>query len=288
MLEMTGGADRFSGFSRGRAILRWICQGFTICLILLLPNQTTVDGQTPSKSLFTPKFTLRKSGLELERRTQAGTFFDVVGHKSAVLGYEHRALESWVYPMKLLDDFELSFRIEGYPLEFRAADLAVRINARPEATTFTYSHAAFTVQQIIFAPVDEPGIIMLLDVKSTLPMSVTVSFRPKLKLAWPAGLMTGNLEWDKKEHVYYITEESKRFVGLIGSPAGQDVSVMPYQEEPRDVPARFVINASPEDLKTSFIPIVIVGGVEGREKAKATYDRLLNSIPALYEKNVAY
>jgi len=247
-----------------------------------------VDGQTPSKSLFTPKFTLRKSGLELERRTQAGTFFDVVGHKSAVLGYEHRALESWVYPMKLLDDFELSFRIEGYPLEFRAADLAVNINARPEATTFTYSHAAFTVRQIIFAPVDEPGIIMLLDVKSTLPMNVTVSFRPKLKLAWPAGLMTGNLEWDKKEHVYYITEESKRFVGVVGSPAGQDISVMPYQEEPRDVPARFVINVSPEELKTSFIPIVIAGGVEGREKVKAIYDRLLNSIPALYEKNVAY
>ena len=197
-----------------------IYQGLTIGLILLLQTHCMSGAQAQTKRGFTPKFTLRKSGLELERRTQAGTFFDVVGHKSAVFGYEHRALESWVYPLKLLDDFELSFRIEGYPLEFRAADLAVQINARPEATTFTYSHAAFTVRQIIFAPVDEPGIIMLLDVKSTLPMSVTVSFRPRLKLAWPAGLMTGNLEWNKKEHVYYITEESKRFVGVIGSPAG--------------------------------------------------------------------
>jgi glycogen debranching enzyme len=226
--------------------------------------------------------------LELERRTQAGTFFDVVGHKSGVFGYEHRALESWVYPMKLLDDFQLSFRIAGYPLEFRAVDHAVQINARPEATTFTYSHAAFTVNQTIFAPVDEPGIIMLLDIKTSLPISVTVSFRPKLKLAWPAGLMTGNLEWDKKEHVYYITEESKRFVGMIGSPGGQDVSVMPYQEEPRDVPVNFIITPSAEDLKTSLIPIVITGGVEGRKKAKASYDRLLHSVQALYEKNVAY
>ncbi|MBA3567912.1 MAG: amylo-alpha-1,6-glucosidase [Pyrinomonadaceae bacterium] len=267
---------------------RWIYQGFTICLILFLQSQFAPPAHAQAKTVFTPKFTLRKSGLELERGTHAGAFFDVVGHKSAVLGYEHRALESWVYPMKLLDDFQLSFRIEGYPLEFRAADLTVLINARPEATTFTYSHAAFTVQQTIFAPVDEPGIIMLLDIKSTLPMSVTVSFRPKLKLAWPAGLMTGNLEWDKKEHLYYITEESKRFVGMIGSPAGHDVSVMPYQEEPRDVPAHFVIAPSPEDLRTSFIPIVIAGGVEGREKAKAIYDRLLHSVPALYEKNVAY
>jgi len=256
--------------------------------MILLLHQTALQAQTPTKPAFIPKFFLRKSGLELKRRTQAGTFFNVVGRKSAVLGYEHRALESWVYPLKLLDDFELAFRIEGYPLEFRAADLAVKINARPEATTFTYSHAAFTVQQTIFSPVDEPGIIMLLDVKSVLPMSLAVSFRPRLKLAWPAGLMTGNLEWEKKEQVYYITEESKRFVGVIGSLAGQDVSVMPYQEEPRDVPARFIINPSAEDLKSNFIPIVIVGGVEGKEKTKAIYDRLLKSVPALYEKNVAY
>ncbi|MGI8734292.1 MAG: amylo-alpha-1,6-glucosidase [Pyrinomonadaceae bacterium] len=266
----------------------WIYQGFTVCLILIFQSQFAQRAQAQPKNPFTPKFIFRKSGLELERRTQAGTFFDVVGHRSAVLGYEHRGLESWVYPMKLLDDFELSFRIEGYPLEFRASELAVLIRARPEATTFTYSHAAFTVQQTIFAPVDEPGIVMLLEVKTTLPMSVKVSFRPKLKLAWPAGLMTGNLEWDKKEHVYYITEESKRFVGMIGSPAGQDMSVMPYQEEPRDVPAHFVINPSLEDLRSGFIPIVIVGSVEGRDKAKVIYDRLLGSIQTLYEKNVAY
>ena len=266
----------------------WIYQGFVVCLILILHTCFGQRAQAQPPNAFTPKFTFRKSGLELERRTQAGTFFDVVGRRSAVLGYEHRGLESWVYPMKLLDDFQLSFRIEGYPLEFRAADLAVLIKARPEATTFTYSHAAFTVEQTIFAPVDEPGVVMLLEVKTTLPMSVNVSFRPKLKLAWPAGLMTGNLEWDKKEHVYYITEESKRFVGMIGSPAGQDVSVMPYQEEPRDVPAHFIIKPSLEDLRSSFIPIVIVGSVEGREPAKAIYDRLLGSIPALYEKNVAY
>ncbi|CAN5683691.1 hypothetical protein BH20ACI3_BH20ACI3_41010 [soil metagenome] len=267
---------------------RWIYQVLTIYPILFLLSQFAPPAHAQPKIAFTPKFTLRKSGLELERRTQAGTFFDVVGRKSAVLGYEHRGLESWVYPMKLLDDFQLSFRIEGYPLEFRAADLAVLINARPEATTFTYTHAAFTIHQTIFAPVDEAGIIMLLDIKSTLPIGVMVSFRPKLKLAWPAGLMTGNLEWDKKEHLYYITEESKRFVGMIGSPSGQDISVMPYQEEPKDVPAHFVITPSPEDLKTSFIPIVIAGGVDGREKAKAVYDRLLHSAPALYEKNVTY
>ena len=258
------------------------------CLILVCASLAAASAQTsPDQTLLT-KFELKKSGLELERRTQAGSFFDVIGHKSAVLGYENRSLEAWVYPLKILDDFELSFRIEGYPLEFRGSDIAVQINARPEATIFTYSHAAFTVRQIIYAPVDEPGIIMLLDVKTVLPMTVTASFRPRLKLAWPAGLMTGNLDWDEKQHAYYITEESKRFVGMIGSPAARDISVMPYQEEPRDVPVRLSIEPAADALKSHFIPIVIAGSVEGRSKAKEAYDRLLTSAQELYEKNVSY
>ncbi|HUS10382.1 MAG TPA: GH116 family glycosyl hydrolase [Pyrinomonadaceae bacterium] len=257
------------------------------CSILVFAN-FAVSAQTSSNQNLLTKFELKKSGLELERRTQAGSFFDVIGHKAAVLGYENRSLEAWVYPLKILDDFELSFTIEGYPLEFRGADIAVQINARPEATTFTYSHAAFTVRQIIYAPVDEPGIIMLLDVKTVLPMNVTASFRPRLKLAWPAGLMTGNLEWDEKQHAYYITEESKRFVGMIGSPAAREISVMPYQEEPRDVPVRLAIEPAAEALKSHFIPIVITGSVEGRDKATENYSRLLTSAESLYANNVSY
>jgi glycogen debranching enzyme len=262
--------------------------GFTLCFLFFSTNLFSSAAQAQMKPNWTPKFSLRKSGLELERRTQAGSFFDVIGHKSAIFGYEHRPLEAWVYPLKLLDEFELSFRIKDYPLEFRASEIAVRIDVRPEATIFTYSHAAFTVRQIIYAPVDEPGLIMLLDVKSVLPMTVAASFKPRLKLFWPAGLMTSNIEWDEKQHVYYLTEESKRFVGMIGSPSAHDVSIMPYQEEPRDVPSRFEIETSPDDLKTSYIPIVIAGSVEGRQKAKDAYDHLLASAQSLYEKNVAY
>src|SRR5258708_20266371 len=119
----------------------------------------------------------------------------------------------------------------------------------------------------MYAPVDDTGTIMPLDVKTVLPMTVTASFRPRLKLAWPAGLMTGNLEWDEKQHAYYITEESKRFVGLIGSPAARDTSIMPYQEEPRDVPVRLDIEPAAALLKSHFIPIVIPRTVQAPYKA---------------------
>ena len=235
-----------------------------------------------------PRFDFPKSGLELTRHTESGKFFDVVGRRSAVFGYENRALEAWVYPLKLVDDFKLSFQLAGYPLEIEGAQIATGISVRPESTTFTYSHAGFTVRQTIFAPMDEPGLVMLLDVQSVLPLTVIGSFRPRLKLMWPAGLMTNNVGWDEKEQVYSLTEESKRFAAVIGTPGARDVSLMPYQEEPRDVPVRFVVDVGPDAARTHLLPIVIAGSVEGRDKAKETYDRLLGSARALYESNVAY
>ena len=68
-----------------------------------------------------PRFDLPRSGLELERPTRPGAFFDVVGRRSAVFGYENRPFEAWAYPLKLVDDFKLAFRLEGYPLEFDGA-----------------------------------------------------------------------------------------------------------------------------------------------------------------------
>jgi glycogen debranching enzyme len=262
-----------------------------LCLILIqLPAapraaQTSEPVQTPT---LTPRFPFETSGLALKRRTRPGAFLDVLGRRAAVFGYEHGRLEAWAYPLQILDDLELSFRLEGYPLELRGADTSSTIEVRPEATVVTYSHAAFTVRQIIFAPLDEPGVVMLFDVDSALPLSITVSFRPRLKLMWPAGLMTGSLSWDERARAYFIGEETHRFVGVVGSPAARDVSVMPFQEEPRDVPAQFRLEVPQSELKTSFVPVVIAGSGRGREDARAVYTRLLNSARGLYEKNVEH
>jgi glycogen debranching enzyme len=259
----------------------------TLCLLVLCAADCAAHARQAVPTLV-PKFPLPQSGPRLERRTRPGAFLDVLGRRSAVFGYEHRQLEAWTYPLQILDQFELSFRLEGYPLELRGADVAASIDVRPEATTITYSHAAFTVRQIIFAPLDEPGIVMLLDVDSALPLSVVVRFRPRLKLMWPAGSATGSLSWDEKQRAYFISEETGRFAGVVGSPAARDVSVMPYQEEPRDVPAQFQLDVAAAESKSGFVPIIIAGSVKGREDARATYARLLANARGLYEKNVAH
>jgi glycogen debranching enzyme len=235
-----------------------------------------------------PRFEPPRSGLELERPARAGRFFVVAGRRSAVFGYENRPLEAWAYPLKLVDDLRLSFRLHGYPLEIEALDALASVAVRPEATIFTYSHAAFTVREIVFTPVDEPGVVILLDVDAALPMTVTASFRPRLRPMWPAGLMTPSVEWDEKKQVYFLTEESKRFAAVVGTPGGTDLSVMPYQEEPKDVPLRLSVEVARSAMRQRFVPIVLAGSVNGRDEAKATYDRLLGSARALYEANVAH
>jgi glycogen debranching enzyme len=240
------------------------------------------DGSSSSASV--ARFPLRDAGLRLERRAHAGAFFDVVGRRSALFGYENRGMEAWVYPIKILDDFTLSFRLEGYPLDIDGRDIVATIAVRPEATTLTYAHAAFTVRQIMVAPLDEAGVLVLLDVNSVLPMTITASFRPRLRLMWPATSMTANTGWDPTERIYYVTEESARYAAVIGCPLGREDSIMPYQEEPRETPVRLVITVPPDVAKTDFIPIAIAGSTEGKAAAKAAYDRLLGSPQMLYEQ----
>ena len=257
----------------------------TIGLLSLI--SASIEQQT-DVPLHVKNVPLASSGLSLERRTHPGAFFDVAGRRAALFGYEHRGFEAWIYPLKILEDFRLSFSLEGYPLAVPAEDLLASIDARPEATILTYSHAAFRVRQILFVPFDQPAIVMLLDVQTTLPMRLTASFRPRLRLMWPAGLMTPFVSWNEKSGVYTIGEESRRFAGVIGSPGARDLSLMPYQEEPRDVPVSFALDVAVAQADSSFIPIVIAGSVKGAEDASASYEKALGAATDAYATTVAH
>jgi glycogen debranching enzyme len=250
-------------------------------------SATTV-ATLPAQATGIARFELPSSGLTLDRATRNGAFLDVVGRRSALFGYEHQGLEAWVYPMKLVDDLQLSFTLEGYPLDIPANQILKHITARPEATILTFSHAAFTARAIFFAPVDEPALVVLIDVDSTLPIRISALFRPRLRLMWPAGLQTGNIGWNPAHHVYQLTEETGKFAGVIGSPAAREGSLMPYQEEPRDVPLRFEIDPGSVDLKHAFLPVVIAGSTTGLADAQSSYDRVLASISQLLQKNVSH
>ena len=156
---------------------------------------TSLVSATKTLQSLVRKFSLTKSGLELERRTQHGAFLDVLGRRSALYGYEHRTLEAWVYPLQLLDQFELSFRLEGYPLEFRGSDTATLINVRPEATTITYSQLPLRSPKFSRRSVN-PDRNALDVTRASAGRYCLVSAR--LKLMWPADLWSTSLDENEK------------------------------------------------------------------------------------------
>ncbi len=254
--------------------------------LLVIGSATAASAQTTDGLV--PRFAFPESGPLLERTTTTGSFFDVVGRRAAVFGYENRPLEAWVYPLKILEDARLTFALENYPVPSDGLQIMRRIEVRPEATTLVYTHPAFTVRQTILAPIDEPGIVMLLDVDALRPLTVSMAFRPDLGLMWPAGLMTGFVGFDAEKGRYFTGEETQRFVGTVGSPIAVDVSVQPYQEEPQDVPTRFEMTVTPEVARDYLVPIVITGSTTGRADAEATYDRLLATVAQQFETTAAH
>lgn len=248
----------------------------------------SVLAKAQSSSPIIPRFDLPESGPVLERTTNAGSFFEAVGRKAAVFGYENKPFEAWVYPLKIYEDAELHFSIDDYPVPIAGTEIMRRIEVRPEATTLVYTHPAFTVRHIIYAPVGEMGIIQLLDVETFRPLNIEMSLRPDLSLMWPAGLMTGFVGFDYDHGRYFTGEETQQYYGLVGSPAAVDKSVQPYQEEPKDVPARFQIRLTPKQAAQGFVPIITSGSVSGRADAEATYDRLLANAERFYKETVEH
>ena len=220
-----------------------------------------------------PRFPLPAGPLKLQRATHGGVFFDVAGPRSAFFGLENGPMEGWIYPLKVFQDFELSFRLEGYPVDILGRDIQRGIELHPEYTMLTYSHSAFTVRQILLCPRSQPALVSLLDVDSSLPMTVTAMVRPRLRLMWPGALSTQYVAWDEKNHYYRFSEESGQASAVFGSPGGRDLSTMPYQEEPKDTLLRMEV-ASPTD---GFLPLVAA-------RTPEAYQATLKQLPGLTQE----
>src|SRR5580658_11065958 len=82
--------------------------------------------------------------------------FTVAGERGVVLGQQDGTFEAWVLPVKLLSHMTMEAQMEGYSVPIDVNEQAAEVEVRPDRTTITYSHVAFTVRQIMFSP-DEAG-----------------------------------------------------------------------------------------------------------------------------------
>ena len=228
-----------------------------------------------------PRFARAASPIALSGVARPERYMEASGRKAALLGREDGSFEAWVYPLKVLHDFRLSFGVPQYADPIPGASLASSVDIRPEASTVRYSHAAFTVDATWLVPLNEQGAIVLLDVRTSEPLTLVVKFRVDLKPMWPAALGGQYSYWDNALKAYVAGEGSGKNAALIGSPFGVDPPEQPAHNLP-DAPTQFTITITPETAAKGLVPIVIAASPEGLDAAKATYQKLLASAAPLY------
>ncbi len=233
------------------------------------------------------RFPVSPSPIGLIGDARPHQYLGVIGRRAAWLGEETGAAELWVHPFKLADDFELAFRIPDYLEPIRGADVARTVEIRPELTTITYSHATFTVREHILAPLDEPGLLVLLEVQAIRPLEVIASFRMVFQYAWPGAFGGQYTYWDDDLKAFVLSESRRQNNAVIGSPWASTASSHPAHALP-DAPNTFVIPVDTARAAREFVPIAIVGGTMPRDSTLALYRRLITGGERLYRERRAY
>jgi hypothetical protein len=239
------------------------------------------------QDLRVPRFAVLPSPIELTGDVRPQQFLGVEGRKAAWLGLETGEAELWVHPLKLATDFALAFKIPDYTDPISGADVARTVTVRPALTTITYSHATFTVREHILAPLDEPGILVLLDVETFRPLQIIGSFRPVLQYAWPGGFGGQYTFWSEDDHAFVLSESLRQRNAFIGSPWITEASSNPAHALP-DAPSVFVIPVDSARAARELIPIAIAAGIGPRDSVRAVYRRLITEAESLYGARRAY
>ncbi|MGQ0703072.1 MAG: hypothetical protein ACT4PM_08080, partial [Gemmatimonadales bacterium] len=236
-----------------------------------------------------PFFSLGESPLALRGEVRPGLFVSAVGRRAIAMGTEDGRFELWSWPIKWLHDFEIFFRIPKYVEPIPGHTIARTMVQRPEGLTIEYAYEQFTVRQHVFVPLDQPAVIMLLEVDAVRPLDVVARWTPDIHFAWPAGLGGQYLIWEQNAQAFLFSEGKQQINAFLGSPAVTQAS---------DVPAHMLAAERPQlvlaiggegerysppnlgeppgrgiNLRVAYVPIVLAGGDMPRDSALALYRR---------------
>ncbi len=239
--------------------------------LVLLPASLTA--QAPDRGV--PRFPVPASPLALEGPARAGHYVADLGRRAAVFGDETGRLEVWTWPLKLVRDLHLAFRIPDYDEPLDAARVARRVVVRPESFTIVYSHATFTVRQHVLVPLHEPGALILLDVETVRPLDVHVRMHADFDLAWPGAFGGEYITWWADRKAFLLSRGGLRdHNGLVGSPFAVAGTSHPAHDAPT-VPSQLTLRFDPDRAVDELIPVVIAGAAAPRDSVLAAYDRIL-------------
>ena len=222
--------------------------------------------------------------LRLTRALRPWEFLSATGQRAAFLGHEDGKMEAWVYPLKLLRDLHLIFHEKGRDLPAEA--LARSIEVKPESASIVYAGDTFQVRETFFTPIAENGGVILLDVDTEQPLDIEVEFIRDFQLEWPAAFGGTYLESQPDGHGFLFGEETRRFVGLVGSPAAGNLRAEYQNNYSTAVASSFLLDTITKGKGRRVV--VLAASTHGRDEATKTYQKLAGSYAQLLEEAQSY
>ena len=226
----------------------------------------------------------RPGDLEISRPVRSWEFLPELGMRAGLFGTENGRFEAWVYPLKILRDFQLNFKLHDRVVA--AETLARTVTVRPESSTIVYASDTFQVRETLFVPVQDPGAVVVLEVETREPLEIQASFVRDFTLEWPAALGGTYSNWDPALRAFTLGEEQKKFVAVVGSPSAtaieQEYSTN-YSSSSRNV---FALGRIEKGRGTRII--AIAGSVRGQTAAENTYRHLINHYSDLLRESAEY
>jgi len=156
--------------------------------------------------------------LNLTGPSRAGAYVGAIGRRAIAVGTEQGDFEVWAWPLKLLHHFDFNFRTSQLDDPVGGRALARTTEITPSGAVITYTHPAFTVRQQIFAALNEPAVVMVLDVDAAGSLEIQAEFVPDLQLAWPGAVGGQYAYWDEADRAFLLSESQRNLNAYVGSP----------------------------------------------------------------------
>ncbi len=233
--------------------------------MLLLPQTQAAEPQGDLRTI--PYFVAEQPGQPLiSSNVMAQRPFSVIGPRGAVLGQQDGTFEAWIFPWKILSHMRITAAMKDYAVPIDVNEQATTIDVQPGHTTITFSHANFTVREILFAPQDAPegaGALAFYQIQAVRPMDLTFSFTPEMQRMWPAlSDDRSSPEWVKtgQSGFYVLHLNFPDHAAAVAMPTAVYGIMAPYQERPTNYPLQFVVHFDPATDSGKLYPLLMATG----------------------------
>ena len=230
--------------------------------MLLLLSSWVAQAQERFSPL--PRFDFPEGPLTITQSVNLKNSFTVAGERGAIFGQQDGSCEIWAFPVKVLERLQITARVDDYQVPINMNAQASTIKVSPDHTTIIYSHAAIVIQQHMFAPrTDGDGsaaALVIFDIQSTRPATLTFRFEPVLAPEWPApdfGRPTAS--WSKigDGGGFLLETASPQLSAIVAMPRAVPAILPPIQERPAALPLELQLRYDPAADKDFVFPLLV-------------------------------